>query len=302
MSQRQLRSSSQEMRAFNQQISTNGIANRNNSSSTSNIPRSFLTCVLELSQADNQWKSRFCEDERSSADTDDLNAVGRNTHCVTRGLSIVLNILRLLCFYPRCSAERKKRFRNRWICLFVIRVHTHQRLLDSMDTTELCFRSAFSRSPPLRYYSFVFAFIILFAFMIPFTLRVFEFYCTEETLVEPLSAFEFRSEAIRERLNRKVRFTLAWASLQTRQILSAVLTIIPNEDADLDRFQISCFVHKMSTQYMWGMTVWRAFPLERTTFFTLVSVIITYSFLLLKLKDNPAVSPIRRNLLTNSTY
>jgi hypothetical protein len=24
----------------------------------------------------------------------------------------------------------------------------------------------------------------------------------------------------------------------------------------------------MSTQYMWGMTVWRAFPLERSTFFT----------------------------------
>lgn len=35
--------------------------------------------------------------------------------------------------------------------------------------------------------------------------------------------------------------------------------------------------------------------------FQLVSVIITYSFLLLKLKDNPAVSPIRRNLLANST-
>ncbi|KHJ84455.1 hypothetical protein OESDEN_15831 [Oesophagostomum dentatum] len=53
----------------------------------------------------------------------------------------------------------------------------------------------------------------------------------------------------------------------------------------------------MSTQFMWGMTVWRAFPLERTTFFTLVSVIVTYAFLLLKLKDNPAMTPIVRSIV-----
>ena len=70
----------------------------------------------------------------------------------------------------------------------------------------------------------------------------------------------------------------------------------------------------MSTQFMWGMTVWRAFPLERTTFFTvnrffslncrdlsfqLVSVIITYSFLLFKLKDNEMVRPIVTHVITN---
>uniref|UniRef100_A0A9J2P2B0 Gustatory receptor n=1 Tax=Ascaris lumbricoides TaxID=6252 RepID=A0A9J2P2B0_ASCLU len=260
------------------------------------------------------------------------------------------------------------------ICLFVLRVHVHQRLLHLLNTTELCFQSSFSRSPPLRFYSFAFLLIIVIAFAAPFALRVFEFFTTEErffvhwltdvsfilvplltvwnvvplvyyelcnrvvrswccllarslrrehhqrhytlkfyyelflkitsvqeaignlfnpfilfslawslvilsltiyfiteptsSLVEPLSAFQFHSEALREHLNRKVRFTLAWGSLQTRRILGAVLTIIPDENADLDRFQIACFVHKMSTQYMWGMTVWRAFPLERTTFFT----------------------------------
>uniref|UniRef100_A0AC34Q9V1 Uncharacterized protein n=1 Tax=Panagrolaimus sp. JU765 TaxID=591449 RepID=A0AC34Q9V1_9BILA len=55
---------------------------------------------------------------------------------------------------------------------------------------------------------------------------------------------------------------------ETRKVLNAVLAIVPDANADLDRFQINCFAHKMSTQYMWGMTVWRAFPLERTTFFT----------------------------------
>ncbi|PIO71144.1 hypothetical protein TELCIR_06963 [Teladorsagia circumcincta] len=59
----------------------------------------------------------------------------------------------------------------------------------------------------------------------------------------------------------------------TRGIVNAVLRIVPDANADLDRFQISCFVHKMSTQFMWGMTVWRAFPLERTTFFTATAMV-----------------------------
>ena len=59
---------------------------------------------------------------------------------------------------------------------------------------------------------------------------------------------------------------------KTRQIVNAVLRIVPDANADLDRFQISCFVHKMTTQFMWGMTVWRAFPLERTTFFTVTKL------------------------------
>lgn len=43
------------------------------------------------------------------------------------------------------------------------------------------------------------------------------------------------------------------------------------DDQTQRSFQISCFVHKLTTQFMWGMTVWRAFPLERSTFFTVLS-------------------------------
>ncbi|KAK6056190.1 hypothetical protein COOONC_06306 [Cooperia oncophora] len=105
------------------------------------------------------------------------------------------------------------------------------------------------------------------------------------SLVEPISPEQITVPEIRRRLTRSVHFTICWAGLQvlvavmhisiichtgmntnetTRGIVNAVLRIVPDANADLDRFQISCFVHKMSTQFMWGMTVWRAFPLERT--------------------------------------
>ncbi|CAD5226131.1 unnamed protein product [Bursaphelenchus okinawaensis] len=137
-------------------------------------------------------------------------------------------------------------------------------------------------------------------------------------LAEPITVQQISSERARKELTERVYINLGWSAIQitvaiihiificatglktneeTRKIINAVLAIVPDSNADLDRFQISCFVHKMSTQYMWGMTVWRAFPLERTTFFTLVSVMFTYSFLLLKLKDNPAVSPIIRQII-----
>ncbi|TKR88766.1 hypothetical protein L596_012959 [Steinernema carpocapsae] len=152
------------------------------------------------------------------------------------------------------------------------------------------------------------------------------YFVTQPTssLLEPITEQQIHSELHRQRLTRAIHFTLGWASLQifvalayifticttgmktneeTRKIVSAVLQIVPEASAEIDRFQINCFVHKMSTQYMWGMTVWRAFPLERSTFFTLVSVIVTYSFLLLKIKDNPAVSPIVRQLnVVNGTF
>uniref|UniRef100_A0A0N4W795 G protein-coupled receptor n=1 Tax=Haemonchus placei TaxID=6290 RepID=A0A0N4W795_HAEPC len=141
------------------------------------------------------------------------------------------------------------------------------------------------------------------------------------SLLEPISPEQITVPEIRIRLTRSVHFTICWAGLQvlvalmhiviichtgmntnetTRGVVTAVLRIVPDANADLDRFQISCFVHKMSTQFMWGMTVWRAFPLERTTFFTLVSVIVTYAFLLLKLKENPAMTPITRQFIIHN--
>uniref|UniRef100_A0A915DA00 Uncharacterized protein n=1 Tax=Ditylenchus dipsaci TaxID=166011 RepID=A0A915DA00_9BILA len=146
------------------------------------------------------------------------------------------------------------------------------------------------------------------------------YFITQPTssLAEPITESQIRSESFRRLLTERVWLNLGWSAIQivvatanivvicatgtitnemTRNILTAVLTIIPDTNAELDRFQISCFVHKMSTQYMWGMSVWRAFPLERTTFFTVVSVIITYSFLLLKLKDNTTTS---QSILFNS--
>ncbi|VDK61386.1 unnamed protein product [Anisakis simplex] len=215
--------------------------------------------------------------------------------------------------------------------MFVIRLNANRKLLRLMDTTELCFRSAFSTTPPLLAYSIAFLIIVSLAFVAPFTLRVFEFVYTHErfldswmtdvsfilvplltvwnvvplvyyelcnrivrswcrvlarslrsehhqrhytlkfyyelflritsvqeaigdlfnpfimfslawslvilsltiyfltepssSLVEPLSAFQFRSEAIREHLNRKVRFTLAWASIQILAAIAYIFTI-----------------------------------------------------------------------------
>lgn len=108
-------------------------------------------------------------------------------------------------------------------------------------------------------------------------------------LAEPITVEQITNERARKEISQRVYLNLGWSALQitvaitniivicatglatneeTRKIINAVLAIVPDSNADLDRFQISCFVHKMSTQYMWGMTVWRAFPLERTTFFT----------------------------------
>ncbi|CAD6196432.1 unnamed protein product [Caenorhabditis auriculariae] len=133
------------------------------------------------------------------------------------------------------------------------------------------------------------------------------------SLMVPIAAEQITNPRTRYLLTRSVHFFICWAAIQivtavlhivvicstgmktnetTRQIVNAVLRIVPDANADLDRFQISCFVHKMTTQFMWGMTVWRAFPLERTTFFTLISVIVTYSLLLVKFKENEMVKPI----------
>ncbi|KAI6190698.1 Egl-47 [Aphelenchoides bicaudatus] len=138
------------------------------------------------------------------------------------------------------------------------------------------------------------------------------------SIIEPITEKQMSSEAVRIYLSERVYLNLGWSIIQisvamlhivvicwtgvktneeTRKIINTVLAIVPDANADLDRFQISCFVHKMQFQNMFGMTVWRTFPLERTTFFTLISVIFTYSFLLLKLKDNPSISPIVRQVV-----
>uniref|UniRef100_A0A1I7YDF0 G_PROTEIN_RECEP_F1_2 domain-containing protein n=1 Tax=Steinernema glaseri TaxID=37863 RepID=A0A1I7YDF0_9BILA len=128
------------------------------------------------------------------------------------------------------------------------------------------------------------------------------YFVTQPTssLLEPLTEKQISSELHRQRLTRAIHFTLGWASLQifvalayifticatgmrtneeTRQIVSAVLAIVPEHSTEADRFQINCFVHKMSTQYMWGMTVWRAFPLERSTFFTILALLANRSLM-----------------------
>uniref|UniRef100_A0A7E4V7N4 Gustatory receptor n=1 Tax=Panagrellus redivivus TaxID=6233 RepID=A0A7E4V7N4_PANRE len=125
----------------------------------------------------------------------------------------------------------------------------------------------------------------------------------QSSLTEPISHEQQANNTIRNALNQRIQLNMGWSVIQilvavlnicvisatgmttneeTRKILSAVLAIVPDANADLDRFQVSSFVHKMSTQYMWGMT--------------LVSVIISYSLLLLKLKDNPYISPKAPNV------
>uniref|UniRef100_A0A914W8I0 Gustatory receptor n=1 Tax=Plectus sambesii TaxID=2011161 RepID=A0A914W8I0_9BILA len=131
-----------------------------------------------------------------------------------------------------------------------------------------------------------------------------------------------RNAAQQQMWRKIVRFNLVWSSLQimvavgyivticgtgtktneeTRRILSTVLSLVPDVETEEDRFQVTCFVHKTNTQYMWGMTVWRTFPLERGGFFTLVSLIVTYSFLLLKLKSSAIPTSERADIIINAT-
>ncbi|KAK6019305.1 hypothetical protein OSTOST_15064 [Ostertagia ostertagi] len=199
------------------------------------------------------------------------------------------------------------------IGLFAIRLREHMKLIKTLDTIDLCFRTAFHLSPPTRCYVAVFFVLVGFFTVMPFTFKVVEFIYTDQkfgssviqdtafVIVPTLSLWNVIPLLYYDLYNRLVRFYCRTVSLdrckpesesigkpsfpspsriqfhthyhceQTRGIVNAVLRIVPDANADLDRFQISCFVHKMSTQFMWGMTVWRAFPLERTTFFTLVS-------------------------------
>ena len=56
--------------------------------------------------------------------------------------------------------------------------------------------------------------------------------------------------------------------IQTRLVLAAVLNSAHAFTAEADHYHVTCFVHKTATQYSWGISVWRAFPLERSAFFT----------------------------------
>ncbi|CEF61036.1 Hypothetical protein SRAE_0000016600 [Strongyloides ratti] len=136
-----------------------------------------------------------------------------------------------------------------------------------------------------------------------------------DNLVEPLPDLSRNniSEKISRRiLTQRVIFTLLWTAVQvvlslinifvicatgmktneqTRKIVNAILGVVPIIETESDRFQVQCFIHKMQTQYIWGMNVWRTVPLERTTFFTIVSVIVTYSVLLFKLQESRQIAP-----------
>ncbi|CAP36661.2 Protein CBR-EGL-47 [Caenorhabditis briggsae] len=304
------------------------------------------------------------------------------------------------------------------IVLSAMKFRSHQRLLKTIDMVDVCFRSAFGVSPPLRIYKFAFFFTLSIVFSSALILKVVEFIGTDQvfgdhiltdssfilvpvlslwniipllyyhlynvlvrfycrtliksmnrehkkrhfslkfyyeqftritnvqeaigdvfnplllfslawsllvlcltiyfsseptsTLLVPITPEQVQNQKVREKLTIAVHVSICWAAYQvimailhiliicstgmmtnetTRQIVNAVLRIVPDANADLDRFQISCFVHKMTTQFMWGMTVWRAFPLERTTFFTLISVIVTYSLLLFRFKDDMHTNP-----------
>ncbi|VDK19379.1 unnamed protein product [Anisakis simplex] len=108
-----------------------------------NSSNSFLACVLKLSQDKNEWKVNFRSDDMPSGmerdeahlhgnNADHANHVNRNA--ISGGLSIVLNVMRVLCFYPSVAAEhRKKQCKHRWVrsrrfteivCGFVLEINS----------------------------------------------------------------------------------------------------------------------------------------------------------------------------------
>uniref|UniRef100_A0A914WTM5 Gustatory receptor n=1 Tax=Plectus sambesii TaxID=2011161 RepID=A0A914WTM5_9BILA len=97
-------------------------------------------------------------------------------------------------------------------------------------------------------------------------------------------------------------FTGTRTNERTRAILAALLSTLPEEESAADRFYVTCFMFKINTQYMWGVTAWRAFPFERGAFFTLVSLILTYSVLLLKFRNERRGTPsLTAQEIANST-
>lgn len=56
-------------------------------------------------------------------------------------------------------------------------------LLQTLDTIDVCFRSAFHLAPPIRCYSIVFFITVGFFTVVPFTFKVVEFIKTDQTLV-----------------------------------------------------------------------------------------------------------------------
>ncbi|CAJ0567291.1 unnamed protein product, partial [Mesorhabditis spiculigera] len=60
------------------------------------------------------------------------------------------------------------------IALFIMHISAHYRLVNTVDTVDLCFRAAFHTTPPIRLYSLIF-FFVSFAFF----LGTFALFCVE---------------------------------------------------------------------------------------------------------------------------
>uniref|UniRef100_A0AC35TSY9 Gustatory receptor n=1 Tax=Rhabditophanes sp. KR3021 TaxID=114890 RepID=A0AC35TSY9_9BILA len=206
---------------------------------------------------------------------------------------------RLVRFWCRTlvkNIENENKFRKfniRFYYIQFLKITKVQRLIGRVFNPFIFFSMAFS--------------LLLVVFAIYFLTQ------QNNSLFEPLSSIQVRNETFRDYLTLKVKFTLGWATLQifiallyicvicytglrtneqTRKVVKSILELVPVVDCESDRFQVQCFIHKMQTQYIWGMSLWKILPLERNTFFTIVSVIITYSVMLLKIKENETVPAV----------
>ncbi|KAK5977766.1 hypothetical protein GCK32_020191, partial [Trichostrongylus colubriformis] len=66
------------------------------------------------------------------------------------------------------------------IGLFAVRVREHVRLIKTLDSIDVSFRSAFHLSPPTRYYVAGFFVVVGFFTVMPFTSKVVEFIYTDQ--------------------------------------------------------------------------------------------------------------------------
>jgi len=70
---------------------------------------------------------------------------------------------------------------------------------------------------------------------------------------------------------------------EARKIVVAACFVKPGSDED--RMQLIKFQHLQITQLRWGIGVLRAFLLERSFLFTLMSTIMAYAFVLMRFSE-----------------